>query len=160
MRPYTAVHTYQCTCQSMTKLYLRKSVHKRWETLSTVFTVKIVDQVISHLTFNDTQMLSVSVSVTFHLDVVRCYWSIYCMFLYICIIKKVQPINPQIQHHLPWSREVFRHWWVTIIKTPKVREMTKATLFDSFYIIIIIIIIIMKLNELCCADRPCCPSLN
>ena len=38
-----------------------------------------------------------------------------------------------MQHHPPCSREVFRHWWVTIIKTPKVRKMTQASLFDSFY---------------------------
>lgn len=62
-----------------------------------------------------------------------------------------------MQHHPPCSREVFRHWWVTIIKTPKVRKMTKATLFDSFYA--------SYRNETVnyvadCADRPVCPFLK
>lgn len=79
------------------------------------------------------------------------------MFLYICIIKKVQPINPQMQHHPPCSRDVFRHWWVTIIKTPKVRKMTKATLFDSFYASDPD----KTVNYVAdCADRPYCPCLK
>lgn len=62
-----------------------------------------------------------------------------------------------MQRHPPCSREVFRHWWVTIIKTPKVRKMTKATLFDSFYA--------SRHNETVnyvadCADRPVCPFLK
>lgn len=62
-----------------------------------------------------------------------------------------------MQHHPPCSREVFRHWCVTIIKTPKVRKMTKATLFDSFYA--------SCHNETVnyvadCADRPVCPVLK
>lgn len=88
-------------------------------------------------------------------DTVRCYWSIY-VFIHL-YYKKVQPINPQMQHHPPCSREIFRHWWVTIIKTPKVRKMTKATLFDSFYV--------SYHNETVnyvadCADRPYCPFLK
>lgn len=115
--------------------------------LSTIFWVRAVDQDISHLTLNDRQTLkrSASLSGTLHLDAVRCYWSIYVLiYLY---YKKVKPKNP------PCSREVFRHWWVTIIKTPKVRKMTQASLFDSFYA--------SHQNERVnyvadFADRPCC----
>lgn len=79
------------------------------------------------------------------------------MLLYNCNIKKVQPKNPQMQHHPSCSREVFRHWWVTIIKTPKVRKMTKATLFDSFYASYHD----ETLNYVAdCADHPCCPFLK
>lgn len=80
---------------------------------------------------------------------------VYMVFIHL-YYKKVQPKNPQMQHRPPCSREVFRHWWVTIIKTPKVRKMTKATLFDSFYA--------SHHNETMnyvadCADCPCCPFL-
>lgn len=74
------------------------------------------------------------------------------MLLYNCNIKKVQPKNPQMQHHPSCSREVFRHWWVTIIKTPKVRKMTKATL--SWFILCFIP---WWNTELCC--RLCRPPL-
>lgn len=58
---------------------------------------------------------------------------------------------PRMQHHPPRSREVFRHWWVTIIKTPKVRKMTKATLFLIHFMLRII------LKQWCC--RLCRPPL-
>ncbi len=124
MRTYhTAVHTYQCTCQSRTKLYLTKSVHKRWE--------------INFKYSFQSQKLWTRLLVILHLmthrrrSVRECNSSFRCSET-LSDVTEVY-MYPQMQHHPPRSREVFRHWWVTIIKTPKVRKMTKATLFDSFY---------------------------
>ncbi len=156
MRTYhTAVHTYQCTCQSRTKLDFTESVHKRWEILSTIFSVNVATKVlvILHVT-TDTEAVSVDeCNASFRC----CQMLLKYMFLYSCNIKKIQPKNPQMQHHPPCSREVFRHWWVTIIKTPKARKMTKATLIDSFYASYLD----ETLNYVAdCADRPCCPFVT
>lgn len=71
------------------------------------------------------------VDATLHLNVVSCYLSIYV--LYIFIIKKVQPKTSVMQHHIQCSSEVFRHWWVTIIKTPKVSgKWLRPPFFDSY----------------------------
>lgn len=140
------------------KIISMKSVHKRWNILSSFQRQSWRPGYKSSNIKWQTLKQSASRSVILHLNVLR-----HCQMLlkYICYIhlyyKKVQPINPQMQHHPLCSSEVFRHWWVTIIKTPKVRKMTKATLFDSFYA--------SHHNETVnyvadCADRPYCSFLK
>lgn len=157
------VHKYQCTCQSRTKLYLTKSVHDR----RVIFKYNVQHQrqrPISHFTFNDSQTLKPSgpMVATLHLNVVSCCLSIYV--LYICIIKKnkikkkkVQPKN--ILNATPYTMQqgriqalVSNHYQ----NSQSVREMTKATLFDSFSV--------SQQNETSfvadCADSPRCLFLK